>query len=92
MRFKPSFLTVMLLMHACIMCGCVGNDSYPQAAAVPAVGRLAKCDHCSKEIASVATDNLFEFQGVQYTVCNEACGQGLARSITHGSFSEGHQH
>ena len=81
LSFVPlCFGSVMLPLLA----GCSSNDPYPQMPPVAAVGRKANCDQCEKEIALVEQDQLFDFQGVQYTVCNSECAEKLKEKIVHG--------
>lgn len=77
-----------LLVTTCLFSGCCSEDSYPSAAPVAAAGRSAKCEHCEKEIANVDQDNLFDFQGVQYTVCSSECSEKLKVEIVYGGGDE----
>jgi hypothetical protein len=86
MKRFPASLVFAFVLCAGALCGCTGSDSYPEAAAAPAIGRDAKCDHCGKAISSVAAEHLLPFQGVEYTVCGEDCGRKLTHSITRGTF------
>ncbi|GIW92413.1 MAG: hypothetical protein KatS3mg110_0454 [Pirellulaceae bacterium] len=61
--------------------GCGSTQGYPSVDAGSAVGRPGKCDSCGKPLACVGPENLFSFQGIQYTVCGPACAARLKEDI-----------
>ncbi|MCA9034291.1 MAG: TRASH domain-containing protein [Planctomycetaceae bacterium] len=87
-RFYRLTVKIVMALLLCIPGGCGGADSYPRAKPVSSIGRTANCDHCSKEIAAVERTHLFEFQGVQYTVCCPECSDKLKDEIIHGGSHE----
>jgi hypothetical protein len=82
-------MVLMGVLWMFAVCGCGAKDSYPRVTAAPTLGRTANCDQCGKGIASVGTDHLLDFQGVQYTVCGEACGKKLSQAVVGGGFGNG---
>jgi hypothetical protein len=74
--------TLALVVLALALMGC-GKSGYPRVPAASPLGRHGRCDACGREIAAVAREHLFSFQGIQYTVCSQACEAQLEDDIVH---------
>lgn len=81
--------TLLALAIGSSLCGCSKPDAYPRVPAATAVGQSSQCDQCGKAIPAVGKEHLHHFQGVQYTVCSEACGKRLEQAVVNGTFEAG---
>ncbi|MDZ7616612.1 MAG: hypothetical protein U1E05_06375 [Patescibacteria group bacterium] len=61
--------------------GCGGGVNYPKAQVTSPLNRPGTCVVCKTKIESVADANLVVIDGVQYTLCGDACLPKLHASL-----------
>jgi prepilin-type N-terminal cleavage/methylation domain-containing protein len=87
-------LVVIAIIVFCFLPGCRKESPYPDRVPVSPIGMSTPCDTCGTTCV-VSEENLVEFQGNQYTVCNETCAEKLRQNVAagaHESQEHGHEH